>query len=492
MKRLKRITGLLYIGCASLLTTSLSASLPTSADPHLSSALKAIIKDTLGEAADRVQLGIQIRRIDKGDIRYAQHARQRFIPASVLKAATAVAALTELKPNYQFHTRLSVTGAVKKGHLTGDVFIRFSGDPLFTRGDLAGLINSLKQHGVHSIDGRLLLDNTAFDSEHYPPGAMQEDINAAFSAPIDSIIIDHNAYQLTLTADTKGRQPRLSSTLPSKAITITNHVFFDASSPKIRVTSNQKNEYTFTGTWSKKEKIAHLALAVRNPARLAEAIIREQLAKDQIHYKKPIGYAKEPYRSKIWATHRSLPLSMIIPPMLKQSDNLVANALFKALGAHASKHPGSWQNAQEAMLNALSKALNLTLSQAHLADGAGLSRYNLLSPAEMTDLLYRVAQRPALYTLLSSALPTGGIDGTLAARLPNTQDRIRAKTGNMKGVSSLAGYINTHHQGQLAFAIFLNGGIQKNPLYWVLEDRILDYLLNEPGAAPHQRPRGSS
>ena len=172
MKRLKRITGLLYIGCAGLLSTSLSAPLPTSPDPRLSSALKAIIKDTLGEAADRVQLGIQIRRIDNGDIRYAQHAKQRFIPASVLKTATAVAAFSELKPNYQFHTRLSVTGAVKKGHLAGDVFIRFSGDPLFTRGDLAGLVNSLKQHGVHSIDGRILLDRSAFDAEHYPPGAM--------------------------------------------------------------------------------------------------------------------------------------------------------------------------------------------------------------------------------------------------------------------------------------------------------------------------------
>ena len=269
-------------------------------------------------------------------------------------------------------------------------------------------------------------------------------------------------------------------------------MFFDTSKPKIKVTSNKKNEYTFTGTWSKKEKIAHLALAIRNPARLAEAIIREQLEKDHIHYKKPIGYAKEPYRSKIWATHRSLPLSIIIHPMLKQSDNLVANALFKTLGAQASKHPGSWQNAQAAVLKILSKALDLTLSQARLVDGAGLSRYNLLSPAEMTDLLYRVAQRPALYTLLSSALPTGGVDGTLAGRLPNTQSRIHAKTGNMKGVSTLAGYINTRHQGQLAFALFLNGGIQKNPLYWLLEDRILDYLLNEPGAPSHQRPRGSS
>jgi D-alanyl-D-alanine carboxypeptidase/D-alanyl-D-alanine-endopeptidase (penicillin-binding protein 4) len=492
MKRLRQGRFLLWIGCLGLLTTSFSASLPAPPDLRLSTALKTIIKDTLGEAADRVQLGIQIRDLSSGNVRYAQNATQRFTPASVLKIATAVAVLSELKPSYQFHTRLSVTGTVSKGHLTGDVFIRFSGDPLFTRGDLAGLVNSLKQHGVHSIDGHIILENTGFDSKYYPPGAMQDDVNAAFSAPVSSIIIDHNAYQLTLIADTKGRQPRLLSSLPPKAIKITNHVFFDTSKSNIKVTSNKKNEYTFTGTWPKKEKTAHLALAIRNPAHLAEAIIKEQLHKDHIRYKKPIHYGKVPYRSKMWATHRSLPLSMIIPSMLKHSDNLAANALFKTLGAKASKRPGSWQSAQDALPKILFKTLGLTLSQAHLVDGAGLSRYNLLSPTDAVDLLYRVSQHPPLHTLLSSALPTGGMDGTLAGRLPNTQNRIRAKTGNMKGVSALAGYIKTHHQGQLAFAIFLNGGIQKNPLYWLLEDRILNYLLNAPGADPQQRPRGSS
>lgn len=487
MRRLKKSRWLLWIGCWGLLNTSLSTPAAYTPDPTLSAALTRITQDTLGEAADRVQLGIQIRDLSTGDIRYAQNATRRFIPASVLKIATALAALTELKPNYQFHTRLSVTGKVEKGHLTGDVFIRFSGDPLLTRGDLAGLINSLKQRGVHTIDGRIILDNSAFDSAHYPPGAMQEDLSAAFSAPIDSIIIDHNAYELTLTTppgQTKNRRPRLSTPLPAGAIKIANHIVFDTSKSNIDVTSNKKNEYIFSGTWSKKEKTAHLALAIRNPAQLAEAIIRAQLKKDHIHYSHPIGYGKEPYRSTIWATHRSLPLSLIIPTMLKQSDNLVANALFKTLGAQTSRHAGTWKNGQAALINILRKALGTDLSQAHLVDGAGLSRYNLISPAEITDLLYQTAQHPSLQALLTSALPTGGIDGTLALRLANTDGRISAKTGNMKGVSSLAGYIKTYRRGNLAFALFLNGGIQKNPLYWTLEDRILDFLLNEPGAAP--------
>ena len=83
---------------------------------------------------------------------------------------------------------------------------------------------------------------------------------------------------------------------------------------------------------------------------------------------------------------------------------------------------------------------------------AAVSRRRIASPRSRSRLL--LAQRGTLYRLL----PLGGREGTLARYdFTTAAGRVRAKSGHLSGVSSLAGYANTMHHGRVAFAFLIDG-----------------------------------
>ena len=87
-------------------------------------------------------------------------------------------------------------------------------------------------------------------------------------------------------------------------------------------------------------------------------------------------------------------------------------------------------------------------------DGSGLSRLTAVTPDAMVRLL---SQKQTADNFIAT-LPWGGVDGSLKLRFgrDDRATRIRAKTGGMTGVKTLAGYIDSPTRGRLAFAIFVN------------------------------------
>jgi D-alanyl-D-alanine carboxypeptidase/D-alanyl-D-alanine-endopeptidase (penicillin-binding protein 4) len=164
--------------------------------------------------------------------------------------------------------------------------------------------------------------------------------------------------------------------------------------------------------------------------------------------------------------------------MLKKSDDLIANVIFKTLGARYFQTMGTWVNGAAAVKAILAPATGINFEQLVIVDGAGLSRYNLASPAQFIRLLnYTYHSLPARIDFYQ-ALPTMGIDGTLAERLKNTPyaNKIHAKTGTMASTSTLVGYVQTNHQQTLAFAILINGFVGSPEKYQALEDQICKAL----------------
>ncbi|MBP3725821.1 MAG: D-alanyl-D-alanine carboxypeptidase/D-alanyl-D-alanine-endopeptidase [Bacteroidaceae bacterium] len=160
-------------------------------------------------------------------------------------------------------------------------------------------------------------------------------------------------------------------------------------------------------------------------------------------------------------TSRQHTIGDMLERCLKNSNNLYAEVLFYQLAASRNAHRASAKDAiaeERALLN----RLGIAGTAYRLADGSGLSLYNYLTPEILVTLLRYAFSRPHIFTPLYAALPIAGVDGTLKGRMGGTAagGNVRAKTGTLEGVSTLAGYCEAANGHMLCFAI-MNSGLHR-------------------------------
>ena len=165
-------------------------------------------------------------------------------------------------------------------------------------------------------------------------------------------------------------------------------------------------------------------------------------------------------------------IDAVLLPMMKKSDNLAAESMFYHMAAHSGKPYAGRREAVKA-IEALVKKMGLNPAHYQFADGSGLSLYNYVTPELLVRLLAFAYNDEALRRHLLPALPIAGEDGTLVRRLRGTkaQGNVRAKTGTVEGVSTLAGYCTAPNGHTLCFAI-MNQGIRRTSTGRNFQDRV--------------------
>ncbi len=151
-------------------------------------------------------------------------------------------------------------------------------------------------------------------------------------------------------------------------------------------------------------------------------------------------------------------MEQILYRMLKRSDNLYAEALFYQLAANeVNRHASSEDGAK--VIDNMIRVVGKNPEDYKIVDGCGLSYHNAVSPELEIAFLKYAYHNPAIYNLLYQSLPIAGVDGTLRSRMTNGTafHNVRAKTGTLNGLSSLAGYATASNGHQLAFCIINQG-----------------------------------
>lgn len=155
-------------------------------------------------------------------------------------------------------------------------------------------------------------------------------------------------------------------------------------------------------------------------------------------------------------------IDQVLLRMMKRSDNLYAEAMFYQL-PRAGKH-GLYANASQAadVIGSLIRKVGFVPSDYNIADGSGLSPYNYLSAELLVGFLRYAYANPMIFNHLYPSLPVAGNDGTLSSRMKTgkAENNVHAKTGTLRGVSSLAGYATASNGHFIAFAI-INQGIMR-------------------------------
>lgn len=172
-------------------------------------------------------------------------------------------------------------------------------------------------------------------------------------------------------------------------------------------------------------------------------------------------------------------IKQVLQRMMKDSDNFYAESMFYQTAASTGRRPARAIDARTVTKKLISR-LGLNADNYRIADGSGLSLYDYVSAELLTKLLRHAWNTPSIYKALSEALPIAGVDGTLKKRMINTaaEGNVRAKTGTVTGITSLAGYCTAPNGHQLCFAI-INQGILSNGLGRAFQDRVCEVLCGD-------------
>lgn len=187
--------------------------------------------------------------------------------------------------------------------------------------------------------------------------------------------------------------------------------------------------------------------------------LAQMLDKDSIFVDGPSTTGTLP-KSALLLCSRSHQLVDVLEPMMKNSDNLYAESMFYQLGAATGASPAKASHGRQMILKTLKNA-GVT-GQYKIADGSGLSLYNYVTPELLAKLLIYAYRKSGIIRYLYVSLPIAGEDGTLKKRMKDSPAHlnVRAKTGTVTGVSSLAGYALAANNHMLVFSI-INQGIMK-------------------------------
>jgi len=401
--------------------------------------------------------------LQDGRVLYERDADVMLIPASNQKLLTAAAALHQLGADFRFTTRLWMTGQIdKQGVLHGDLVLEGRGDPTISLKDIEAMARAVEGAGIRRIEGYLLYDETYFDGIRRGWDWAWDDEPYYYAPCLSAVCVERNAVTVFVSpGDALGSEPQVRLSPPTNYLLVRNEATTGAAGTPMTIfitREHARNIVVVRGQFplDARPDSARQALSVEEPPRYALWLLREALEKRGIttRYRTALS-SRVPTGAHLLYTHTSAPLAALLPLLNKPSDNLIAECLMRTLGAVVHGE-GSAAAGERVMRDFLRRA-GLNLKALHIVDGSGLSRRNQISARNLVTLLRYMASHLQA-KVFSDSLPIAGVDGTLRNRLVNTpaQGRVRAKTGSLSRVSTLAGYLTTSSGQDLVFAILMN------------------------------------
>ncbi len=417
---------------------------------------------------DRSKTGIHFRSLRSGRSIYAQNIESPFVPASNMKLVTAFAALTALGADATFHTDLYVD---RRNQHQKHLYIRGTGDPTISRRTqnrstdvFKAWANTLKKDGLKQFEGNLYLDTSAYERRSRHPSWSEYRHSFWYTAPVHALNFNDNCVLVRIKPRSPGEQAEVEIEPESAPITLQNRTTTVTDQSKAHIEFQRlEDTWTLTVSGGIRPGTARTEwITIPYPPTYFGTVLKDVFEQQGLPIRGSITARSVPDRisSKPPDISRSTPLEKLLKPMLKASQNLYAETIFKQI-SFQHNGTGSWSGGAKRIRNILDNQ-NIPTDHCRFVDGSGLSRKNRLTPRSITSLLNRWAHSSALRPHLDR-LAISGRDGTMEHRLnkPPYRHHVAAKTGTLSGVRALSGVVgfnqlNDHSRTVILFSIMVN------------------------------------
>lgn len=402
------------------------------------------------------KLGVVVKSLSTGETIYEHNPNKMYIPASNEKIITSVSALSLLGKDYRFKTEFYSGGGISNGVLHGGLYIKGYGDPTLSEGHLGYIVFQLKQRGVKEIKGKIVVDDSYFGKNRYAKGWKEEWKDDFYSPAISALSFNYNVIELKVYASKSGNKPAVKIEPTGSDIVVINNAITSGKKGALKTQWQNDQTIVLSGRIRPKATVT-LKIPVLNPALLTGNVIKSAIEESGIKVSGPVIEDKVPRWANIIYVHYSDPLSDVITEYNKNSVNIIGENLMKTMGAQYKGIPGTWDKGSIVISEFLNEAG--IDNGFKVVDGSGLSLLNRVSPETLTDILSYAYENKIISTEFVDSLPVAGVDGTLKKRFrqSDVQGRVKAKTGYLKNVRALSGYVFTKKGDVLVFSILSNG-----------------------------------
>jgi D-alanyl-D-alanine carboxypeptidase/D-alanyl-D-alanine-endopeptidase (penicillin-binding protein 4) len=425
--------------------------------------------------------GAMVVSLDSGDTLFAVAPDDALAPASNLKLLTTAAALQTLGPEYRFRTYLLTDGTVSDGVLDGDLVLYGTGDPgisdrFYRHKDdvFQHLVDQLEELGIHTVTGDLVGDASFFKGPLRPPGWDSRDLNDHFAGAVSALSFNENVLSYRVMAGAQGEAPNVSTLPPHSGMELVNNALTVAGEarPRLAILRDDPLEpVRVEGRITAGSRDVWREMTVSVPARFAAENLLAALQGREIVVQGRIRVVDDASESllgrdgllapaygrrsaHVLARHVSEPLTAYLDVINHESNNLFAEAVFRAVGRSVTGE-GSPDGGARAVRAALSE-IGVDLRGVVQLDGSGLSNDNRVSAATFVSVVDRMSTSPH-WNQFWASLPEAGQRGGLGRMFGTpAAGNLRAKTGTIEGVSALSGMVRSGDGERLAFSLLVN------------------------------------
>jgi serine-type D-Ala-D-Ala carboxypeptidase/endopeptidase (penicillin-binding protein 4) len=396
-------------------------------------------------------VSVLVQEAGSGATRVSHNARQPMNPASVMKLLTTYAALDELSPAYTWKTPVWLAGPIRGGVLDGNVHLQGRGDPKLTLERVWLALQRIRAMGVVEIRGDIVIDQGAFVVPDTSTAEFDNEPLRPYNARSQALLLNLSAVITTFTPDVArgvalvSAEPQLEGVQVDATVPLGNGPCGDWRGALKAATGDPK-QMRFAGSYpaSCGERLWALAHpdARQYNARLLTTLWRSGGGK----LGGAVREGAAPTDAAATFELTSPPLADVVRDINKYSNNVMAQQVLLTLGLLRNLGSGGARatpdDAREALKQWLRERLGESLDGVVIDNGSGLSRDTRLSAALLARVLQR-AWSSAVMPELMASLPVTGLDGTLrrSRANPATTGRAHLKTGSLRDVQALAGYV---------------------------------------------------
>ena len=439
---------------------------------------------SLSEKIERVlkpfgkEVSLSVRSSDGAEV-VAVNSNESLSPASVAKMISTSCALKALGPEFQFETLWGYRGKITNGVLDGDLVIRGSGDFSYVIEDLKEDLEVLRVvYGLKEIKGKLVFDGGYLASEGYDiSDEFEGDQGRAFHARLTALPFNFNAFSVWILPTLLGVEV---TTLPKgwPELSIVNRVKRRKGGPTEVGVDYQptQSKVIVEGIIDSEAQPKVFYRSVPDPyesfAKIFSRVWREL---GGVWTSNKYAFEKQSAAMTPLWSHRSRAVSRLVVDINKLSTNFGAEMLLLAASARQNGSPTSPAKAKT-FLDGCIQNFGLSTQNLKLENASGLSRQSKVKASAFTQFLSKLDSEYYFPEYLSS-LSVLGKDGTTKRRLAQYAGKARLKTGSLRGVKSMAGYIYRDRQKPMSMALFFNCERCSNDMLIKAEDAVLSLLF---------------